>query len=141
MLPSGTALTAAVEVADGTLTFAGSAVLGALGGAGAVRIEGGNVITVPAAGGVVIEAVLQQAGDDVRVNGSCVQRLFPGRWAGCGSMFPAAARHSAGRCSRRWMPGWRRRCGPRRRRCMCRTRWGNIFCGGCGGGWPGTRRW
>ncbi len=69
MLPSGTALTAAVEVADGTLTFAGSAALGALGGAGAVRIEGGNVITVPAAGGVVIEAVLQQAGDDVRVNG------------------------------------------------------------------------
>lgn len=69
MLPFGTALTAAVEVANGTLSFTGSASLGALSGTGAVRVEGGNVITVPSAGGVVIEAVLQQAGDDARVNG------------------------------------------------------------------------
>ena len=69
VLPAGVALTAAVDVANGALAFAGPAAVGPLSGAGAVRLDG-QVVASPSVGGVSIEAVLRQIG-----RASCRERV------------------------------------------------------------------
>lgn len=58
-LPLGTVLTAAVEVASGTLAFEGEGTVGALSGAGALRIDS-HVVRAQTLGGVAIQAVLRE---------------------------------------------------------------------------------
>lgn len=65
----GCALTAAVEVANGTLVFGGEAEVGALSGAGAVRIDG-HAVSAVSVGGVALELVLRVAGADASANGA-----------------------------------------------------------------------
>jgi autotransporter-associated beta strand protein len=76
VLPVGVALTAAVEVANGTLGFAGDGAVGALAGPGAVRVDGQRV-RAAAAAGVALEAVLRQAGDDAAPNGALLLPQAP----------------------------------------------------------------
>jgi autotransporter-associated beta strand protein len=76
-VPDGTALTAAVQVANGTLAAAGDVSLGPLTGAGAVRVDGA-VIAVPSAEGVALEAVLRQPGEDALPNGLVRVAQAPG---------------------------------------------------------------
>jgi len=67
LLNGGTALTAAVQVAAGTLAFGGAAAVGPVTGAGTVRLDG-NTIAALSAEGVTLEAVLE-AGTNVAQNG------------------------------------------------------------------------
>ena len=80
LLDGGIALTTAVQVANGTLAFGGTATTGPITGTGTVRVDG-RVITAPSAEGIALEAVLRQPGEAALSNGLLRLARAPGSLA------------------------------------------------------------